>query len=244
MAMAETGDIAPGKQARLILRTALTGSLATVNADGSPHVSFVNFATRPDAAPIFLFSTLSAHTRNLQRDPRLAFMVGEPPKTAGDPLDTARVSVIGRAEPSTAAEDRARFLRRHPAAEAYAGFGDFAIYRATVADVHFVGGFARARSLAPEKLLLDASESAPLAAAEADIVAHMNEDHAEAIALYATRLLGEAPGPWTMTGIDAEGADLRVENRTARLEFARTIANAEEARKELIGLAQKARKTS
>ncbi len=226
----------------MLLRTALTGSLATVNADGSPHVSFVTFAARPDASPIFLFSTLSAHTKNLSRDPRMSFLAGDPPKSAGDPLDTARVTVIGRAAPSGEPGDRARFLRRHPAAEVYAGFGDFAIYAATVADLHFVGGFARARSLAPDKVLL--APGAELVAAEADIVAHLNKDHAEAIGLYATRLLRQAAGDWSMTGIDAEGCDLRAENRTVRLDFERSIATAEEARKVLVELAQKARRAN
>lgn len=239
--MTDSDDISPGREARRIIRAALTGSLATVNADGSPHVSFVTFATRPDASPLFLFSTLSAHTKNLGRDSRMALLASSRPRLEGDPLDNARVTLIGRAARSDDAADRARFLRRHRAAEHYAGFGDFAIYRATVTDAHFVGGFARARSLAPEKVLLASDGAAALAAAEADIVAHMNADHAAAVQLYATRLLGEPPGPWIMTGIDAEGCDLRAENRTVRLDFEHAIADPGEARRVLVGLAQKAR---
>ncbi len=39
-------------------------------------------------------------------------------------------------------------------------------------------------------------------------MAHMNADHAEAVRLYATKLLGAEDGPWRLTGLDPEGLDL------------------------------------
>ena len=33
----------------------------------------------------------------------------------------------------------------------------------------------------------------------------MNDDHAEATRLYATKLLGEDDGPWRITGLDPDG---------------------------------------
>jgi len=118
---------------------------------------------------------------------------------------------------------------------------DFAIHAAEIADIHFVGGFARARSLAVGEVLLDLAGAEALAEAEAGIVAHMNRDHAEAVGLYAARLLGQKPGSWRLTGLDPEGCDLRAENRTARLDFGRRIAGPAEARDVLAALAKKAR---
>ena len=37
----------------------------------------------------------------------------------------------------------ARFVRRHPSAERYAGFADFRLYRMAVARAHLVAGFGR-----------------------------------------------------------------------------------------------------
>jgi hypothetical protein len=227
--------------ARRLLRTGLVGSLASAGADGAPHVSFVTYATRLDGAPLFLFSALSAHTKNLVRDPRFALLVADAPRPEGDPLDNARVTVAGRLEKSTAPADRARFLRRHPAAETYAGFADFAIYAAELGEIHYVGGFARARPLEVREVLLDCAGAERLAEAEADILAHMNQDHTEAVALYATRLLGQAPGAWRMTGIDPEGCDLRLANAAARLDFGRRIGSPGEAREVLVHLAKQAR---
>jgi hypothetical protein len=69
----------------------------------------------------------------------------------------------------------------------------------------------------------------------------MNDDHADAVELYATVLLGQPGGGWKLTGIDPEGCDLRLGERTARLDFDRPVADAEAARMELVSLVRKAR---
>ena len=234
-------DPAPAAQARALLRSGLTAMLATVGADGAPYASFVGYATRLDGAPVFLFSGLAAHTRNLARDPRFSLLIAAPPRAEGDPMDSARLTLSGRAERADDPALRARYLRRHPKADLYAALPDFRVLEATVTDVHIVGGFARARGLAVADVLLDVSAAAALAEAEAGIVAHMNEDHAEAVGLYATRLLGQPAAAWRLTGIDPEGCDLRAENRTARLVFERRIATPAEARDALVALARTAR---
>ena len=60
---------------------------------------------------------------------------------------------------------------------------------------------------------------------------HMNEDHADAVQLYAGKLLGLAGSDWRMTGIDAEGIDLRQGGQVARLAFDAPLGAANEARK-------------
>lgn len=238
---APAADPAPAAQARALLRSGLTAMLATVGADGAPYASFIGYATRLDGAPIFLFSGLSAHTRNLAKDPRFSLLIAEPQKAEGDPMDSARLTLSGRAERADDPALRARYLRRHPKAELYAALADFRILAATVTDAHIVGGFGRARGLAVADVMLDVAGAGALAEAEAGIVGHMNDDHAEAVGLYATRLLGQPAGSWRLTGIDPEGCDLRAENRTARLVFDRRIATAAEARAALVALAKKAR---
>jgi heme iron utilization protein len=90
--------------------------------------------------------------------------------------------------------------------------------------------------------LLDARQCERLAADEPGIVDHMNEDHGEANDLYARVLLKTDGSGWRMTGIDPEGCDLRLESRTARLEFGRPVADAAEARAELIRCVKDARR--
>jgi hypothetical protein len=60
---------------------------------------------------------------------------------------------MGEARP---VEDRnllARFVARHPSAELYAGFGDFRLYRMTVARAHLVAGFGRIHWIEPSALV-------------------------------------------------------------------------------------------
>ena len=42
-----------------------------------------------------------------------------------------------------------------------------------------------------------------------EIIAHMNADHAEAVRLYATNLLGARDGEWRCVGCDPEGLELQ-----------------------------------
>ena len=80
-----------------------------------------------------------------------------------------------------------------------------------------------------------------LAEAEAGIVEHMNADHADAVQLYAAKLMGLAGDGWRMTGIDSEGIDLRRAGNVARLAFDVPLQAAAEARKVLVALVGKAR---
>jgi putative heme iron utilization protein len=136
-----------------------------------------------------------------------------------------------------------RFLARHPEAEFYAGFPDFAFWRLEVEGAHYVGGFGRIFDLAPDELLLSLDGADALVAAEPGIVAHMNQDHADALDLYAAALAGASGGGWRMTGIDPEGFDMVREGAALRIPFAEGIATPEAARKELVRLAAEARAT-
>ena len=123
----------------------------------------------------------------------------------------------------------------------YAGFRDFNFYRVAIERAHFVAGFGRIDAIDGAALRLDPSPWQALIDREADIVSHMNEDHADAVGLYATRLLGLAPGEWRMTGVDADGCDLRWRGQVARLTFDAPVFDAEQARKALVELVRRAR---
>ena len=69
--------------------------------------------------------------------------------------------------------------------------------------------------VSPEKLLFS-GDVGLLAAAEPEILKHMNEDHGDAIARYAHQLPGRTGSGWRMSGIDPEGTDLRCDGEPAR----------------------------
>ncbi|MNU03331.1 hypothetical protein D3C72_2473140 [compost metagenome] len=69
----------------------------------------------------------------------------------------------------------------------------------------------------------------------------MNDDHADAIGLYATRLLGAKPGEWRAIGLDPEGLDMVLGSAALRLPFPASIDGPAALRKTLAELAGKAR---
>ena len=238
----ERADLAA--DARALIRRALKGSLATLAAaNGHPYASLITVATDSEGRPAFLISTLAQHTRNLAKDDRASILF-DGTSSAGDPLEGARVTVLGRAEKTADAEVRRRFLARHPEAGLYADFPDFGFWRLKVEGAHYIGGFGRIVDFKPSDILVDARGAGELLRSEADILEHMNADHADAVRLYATRLAGGREGMWRMTGVDPEGCDLVCDGETCRIPFATRIATPGEARGELVRLAEEARKRS
>lgn len=225
---------------RRLLRGVRSGALATLDrTTGAPFASLVTVATEMDGTPLMLLSRLSAHTQNLDADPRASLLLSAGGK--GDPLAHPRLTVSGRAERTEAPAARARFLGRHPKAELYADFPDFGFFRLAVGSGHLNGGFAKAATLEPADLLLDLTGAESLAEGAAGAVAHMNSDHADALELYATKLAGAAPGPWRTSGVDPEGIDLVAGDRTARVLFPERVAERGDLRRVLVALAGQAR---
>src|SRR5437763_375778 len=175
-------EVPRGVIARRLIRSCDRAALGT-SFDGHPYVSLVIAACYSDATPLLLLSDLAQHTRNLLADPSVSLLfdgTGDYP----DPLTGPRLSVLGRAE---RCEDTgggplaaARFAARHPTSSGYAGFADFHLYRVTIERGHLVAGFGRISWIERDELRFAADASA-LAAAEAEIVAHMNTDHADAV---------------------------------------------------------------
>ena len=237
--MSEPTSAAPADEARLLIRSRPLATLSTsLAADGWPYGSLVLVAAATDGTPLLLISTLAEHTRNLAADDRVSLLFEA---TAGleNPLTGARVTLLGRARPSTDELDRQRFLRRHPEAELYAGFKDFGLFRIVPERAHLVAGFGRIHWIDAAGLLTIPAPA--LAEAEAGIVTHMNEDHLDAIQLYAVKLLGLSGGAWRMTGCDPEGCDLRRGSEVARLKFGQLVQDAAAARGELVRLVKQAR---
>ena len=230
----------PQAAAKKLLRQARSGALATLmDGSGDPYCSLVNVASAADGSPVLLISRLAVHTKNILADARVSLMLDE--RKPGDPLEGARVMLMGTAKLTEDAADARRYLARHPSAEMFAGFKDFAFYRVALRSAHLVAGFGRIVDLTPAQLLTDVSAAAPLLDAEPEICAHMNEDHAEAVRLYATRLLGGSEGEWRCVGIDPEGLELQLDRTALRLAFPQPVNAPGPLRQVLKDLAANAR---
>ncbi len=211
----------PVETAHRLVRGCDRAALATATrGDRWPHSSLVLTACRFDGAPLMLLSRLAVHTRNLAADPRICLLYDG---TAGraDPLTGPRASVRGHAAVEDDPEAKARFLRRHPSAERYAGFADFALYGVAVERVHLIAGFGVIEWI--DGAALKVPDAPELAYAEAELVDEANRRHAGA--------------RWRVIGIDPLGIDLRAGSEVARREFDAPVETPQAARRALSALA-------
>ena len=228
--------------AKRLLRAVRVATLATLTPEGAPFASLTAVATMPDGSPILLLSRLAHHTRHLDAAPRCSLLLADVGR--GDPLAHPRLTLVGSAEAladDDAALARRRFLARNPKAELYADFPDFGFRRLAIRSAHLNGGFARAASFAADGILTDIAGCDALLAGEDGAVAHMNADHRDAIALYATCLLGLPERDWTLSGLDPEGLDLLAGDLTGRLAFPSRVTSGGVLRTRLVQLAAEAR---
>lgn len=140
--------------ARALLAKAHDGVLATCAADGAPLSTFVACADDGAGRPLFLFSGLSEHTRNLEHDARASLLILGPREPEAAPMDRARVTLSGRIsflQGDDASQARATFIAATPGAEGYAQLPDFRPARLELRSVRYVGGFARAVTVALER---------------------------------------------------------------------------------------------
>jgi putative heme iron utilization protein len=225
------------------------GALSTLSADpaGYPFGSVASFGLSDDGDPLFFVSLMAEHTQNALREPRASLLVTEPVPEGADPLASGRVTLLGLLAPvDDDGRDvaRARYLEANPAASYYIDFGDFTFLRLTVDHIRYVGGYGRMSWV--DAADYKVAEADPLVESAAGIIAHMNEDHAEAQVLFCRHFAGlDGTTEAFMSGVDRYGFDLVAVSpghRTAvRLEFPRQCTTGDEVRTAMVEMVGEAR---
>lgn len=232
------------EQARTIAAAGNAATLATLTADGDPWASLVAYGLL-GGAPVLCVSNLAEHGRNLANDPRASLSIATA-SSASDPLATGRITLAGVvAAPQRAELDAARkaYLEAVPAGRFYIEYSDFTLWVMRVERVRWVGGYGRMDSASGEHYL--AAEPDPVAPAAERAIAHLNADHADALASMA-RAFGGYPdtGEAVCTGIDRYGLDLRVHTPRGvaytRVGFPEPLRSADQLRSVTAGLAHTA----
>ncbi len=221
-------EIHPGTLARKVMRAVDRATLATLADGGAPYASLVLTALDHDGTPILLISRLARHTRNIENDARVSLLFDGTANHA-DPLTGPRVTVMGRLQPSAEPRHRARYLARHPAAAAYAGFSDFAIHAMAVDHAHLVAGFGRIHQIDGAALLAPHSAAEAMATAEQRLLATVNARDGALASQLATRLQRADGSAWRVSGIDCDGVDLQGSGTWARLHFPQVTAAPDDA---------------
>jgi putative heme iron utilization protein len=235
------------ERVRTLLHRGRTGALATSSQKhaGFPFASLMPYGLDARGRPIVLISTMAVHTQNLARDARASLLVTEP-GWADDPLAGGRATLVGEVAALPRADydgARAEYLARHANARYWVDFDDFGFWRMEVADIYYVAGFGAMGWVSADEYR-DAAPD-PLADVAAGIVAHMNDDHADALVLCCRHFGGVAAEAATMTSIDRMGFRVRArvgERLTGlRINFANDVRTRDEARTAIVAMVKTAR---
>lgn len=141
------------KAARTLVAARRVGVLGTISSrlPGWPYPAMMPYAVDESGRPLFLMSTLAAHTQDLLADSRASLQVTGDVADA-NPAQTPRAALMGNVS-AIPSDDRAAvrsaYIERFPESEMWADFGDFGFYRLEPLEVHYVGGFAAAAWISP-----------------------------------------------------------------------------------------------
>ena len=224
-------------------------TLSTLNTNGNlegfPLGSIVGFAVDDSGLPIFCFSGMSAHTKNILVNPQASLCVTEPNFVGAADARTTFVGRMVMLKGDEAETARVAYLKSHPGAY-WVQFGDFTMFRLEdVKEISFVGGFARAG-----QITLDEYQSAavdPCAAFASSVMAHMNEDHSESLLDYLTWIVGVGDTDIesaAMKTLDRHGFDLRVNQKGGgsgilRIPFESPVTERKDIKSAIVGLSKK-----
>ncbi len=225
-----SGAEAAWKQARRLLRAEHAGLLSTLSGHlgGYPFGTVVSYLTDHEARPLFLISQLAEHTRNIEQDARVSFLVYEQSNNvqAGE-----RLTVVGQASRMATTEAlQARYLRYFPGAEPYFDL-DFGFYRIEPVTLRYIGGPAMARWIAPGDIRPPRSS---LAEQETDLLRRYNRDRAGDLQFLCRRYYGLSASVAAMVGVDSDGFDLMADGQLLRFDFPDNVINAAQAEAELL----------
>jgi heme iron utilization protein len=237
------------ERARTLLHLGRVGSLSTLSRKrpGFPFGSLMPFALDGQGRPIFLISTMAMHTQNLRQDGRASLLVTQP-EASGDPLGSARVTMVGNVSPITEdelGEVRRLYLERHENSKYWVDFDDFSFFAMDVVDLYYVGGFGVMGWITAQEY--NEAHPDPLADAAPGILQHMNADHQDALVLLARVFAGTEAQEAVMTAVDRLGFHVRMKTeegmKGARVAFLSEVNTPLETRKMLVEMVHQARRS-
>ena len=248
--LVETGPaprLSAAEEARTLVAATNVAALATLTSAGDPWASLVTYGALDDGAPVLCLSRLAEHGRNLAADSRASLVITQADRSP-DPLAAARVTLAGRAgRPSDSASfaaARAAHLTAVRAASSYIDFSDFSLWILRIDRVRWVGGYGRMDSASGPAYA--AAQPDPVAAGAVAAIAHLNEDHADAL-LAVAQALGGYPDATVArcSGLDCRGIDLALDTlrgrAPARVSFSETLTESAQLRAATVELTRRAR---
>jgi heme iron utilization protein len=199
----KTSPQTTARDARQLLRAHRYGALSTLSKkfDGHPFGSITPYLVDHDGSLLILISALAEHTKNIQHDPRVSLITHN--QEDSHIQTQGRITLVGTAalEPERKQAGK-RYLRYFPEAQTYYDMPDFQFYRIVPQALRYIGGFGDIHWVKSERYQVPANT---LAAEEDALLDKINATHP------ATQ--------GRVIGIDCDGFDLRLNERTVRHNF-------------------------
>lgn len=239
-----------GEAVRALIQAERNGVLSTLSKKhpGWPFGSITPYALTDAGEPIIYISEIAEHTRNLRADARVSLIIQDA-NAARDPQAGARVTLMGYCMPVTAPylEDAGRrYQQRFPTSAGFSATHDFTLFQILVSSARFIGGFGEIYWLERAEYINTAASSLDPLAPHAEMICnHMNEDHADALRLYAA-VFAETPAEAArMIHVDSAGFDMIAiqegRHKHVRIAFAAPVTTTTEARAALVEMVKHAR---
>lgn len=224
--------------ARQMLRAHSYGALCTLSKkfNGHPFGSITPYLVDHDGSLLILISTLAEHTKNIQHDRRVSLITHN--QNDLNIQSQGRVTVVGEAQPVTDKQQiGVRYLRYFPEAQSYLTMHDFSFYRIMPMTLRYIGGFGKIHWVSATSYLIPPCS---LIEQEDGVIAHMNANHRDTMRRYCQHFHQCEALDVEMLGIDCDGFDVRADDRILRFDFAEMILDAQQARRALVEMAQRA----
>jgi putative heme iron utilization protein len=199
----KTSPQVTARAARQLLRAHRYGALSTLSKkfDGFPFGSITPYLVDHDGSLLILISTLAEHTKNIQNDPRVSLITHN--QEDSHIQTQGRITLVGTASLVAEREESGkRYLRYFPEAQTYFAMHDFSFYRIVPLVLRYIGGFGDIHWVKAEKYQVPSNT---LCAEEDALLARINAQRSAAQGL--------------VIGIDCDGYDLRLNDRTERHDF-------------------------
>jgi len=218
----------------MMLRAHRYGALSTLSKkfDGHPFGSITPYMVDHDGSLLILISGLAEHTKNILSDSRVSLITHD----QNDPhIQTqGRVTLVGNATLDPERERCGmRYLRYFPEAQTYFDMADFNFFRIVPFAIRYIGGFGDIHWVKADNYRLPIY---PLISEETALIGELDTEQRNALA----RSLGLAETKEiSMMGVDCDGFDLRIDDKTYRSDFTEVVLDSARARAAILAQANK-----
>ncbi len=239
-----------GEEVRALIESERNATLCTLSKKigGWPFGSITPYAVAATGEPIILISEIAEHTRNLRADARASLLVQDS-QALNDPQSGARVTLMGYAIPVPAAyldDARRRYLDLFPNSADYFQIHDFTLFEIKVSRVRFIGGFGEIYWLDGGEVTIAADPKIDAVAPHVEMICkHMNEDHRDALRLYAAAFAQVEAQEAEMIHVNSTGFDMIAINperhQHIRIAFSNPATTTDQVRAEMVEMVRRAR---